>query len=94
MRSTEAMVFDRKSGGAEGPAVLSPAKQLPRVKALKAAELLDGEAHRRSLHSAAPDCPVELSGVGKLHAAFLTESRTRGRGECSLKGNPGTLRSG
>jgi hypothetical protein len=40
---------------AEGSAVLSPAKQLRRVKALKAAELLDGEAHRRSLHSATPD---------------------------------------
>jgi hypothetical protein len=38
---------------AEGSAVLSPAKQLRRVKALKAAELLDGEAHRWSLHSAA-----------------------------------------
>jgi hypothetical protein len=34
---------------AEGSAVLSPAKQLRRVKALKAAELLEGEAHRRSL---------------------------------------------
>jgi hypothetical protein len=26
-----------------------------------------------------PGFPVELLGVGKLHAAFLTESRTRGR---------------
>jgi hypothetical protein len=26
-----------------------------------------------------PGFPVELGGVGKLHAAFLTESRTRGR---------------
>jgi len=34
---------------AEGSAVLSPAKQLRRVKALKAAELLDGEANCRSL---------------------------------------------
>jgi hypothetical protein len=38
---------------AEGSAVLSPAKQARRLKAFKAAELLDGEAHRRSLHSAA-----------------------------------------
>jgi hypothetical protein len=26
-----------------------------------------------------PGLPVELGGVGELHAAFLTESRTRGR---------------
>jgi hypothetical protein len=26
-----------------------------------------------------PGFPVELGGVGKLHAAFLAESRTRGR---------------
>jgi hypothetical protein len=26
-----------------------------------------------------PGFPVELGGVGKLHAAFLTESRTRDR---------------
>ena len=26
-----------------------------------------------------PGFPVELGGVGELHAAFLTESRTRGR---------------
>ena len=26
-----------------------------------------------------PGFPVEVSGVGELHAAFLTESRTRGR---------------
>jgi hypothetical protein len=29
MKSTEAMVFDRKSGGAEGPAVRPSLKQLP-----------------------------------------------------------------
>jgi hypothetical protein len=26
-----------------------------------------------------PGFPVEVGGVGGLHAAFLTESRTRGR---------------
>ena len=26
-----------------------------------------------------PGFPVELGGIGELHAAFLTESRTRGR---------------
>jgi hypothetical protein len=26
-----------------------------------------------------PGFPVEVSGVGELHAAFFTESRTRGR---------------
>jgi hypothetical protein len=35
--------------------------------------------NRRSLHYATPDFPVEVGGVGELHAAFLTESRTRGR---------------
>jgi hypothetical protein len=35
--------------GVEGSAVLSPARQLRRVTALKAADLLDGEAHCRSL---------------------------------------------
>ena len=53
---------------AEGPAVPSPAKQLRRVKALKAAELLDGEAHRRSLGF--PGFPVDLVGVDRLHAVF------------------------
>jgi hypothetical protein len=35
--------------------------------------------NRRSLHCAGPGFPVELGGVGELHAAFFTESRTRGR---------------
>jgi len=51
---------------AEGSAVLSPAKQLRRVKALKAAELLDGEAHRRSLHSATPDFLSRLVALANL----------------------------
>jgi hypothetical protein len=29
--------------------------------------------------TALPGFPVEVGGVGELHAAFLTESRTRGR---------------
>jgi hypothetical protein len=29
--------------------------------------------------TALPGFPVQLIGVGKLHAAFLNESRTRGR---------------
>jgi len=36
-----------------------------------------------------PGFPVELVGVGELHAAFLTESRTRSRGMAPLTGNPG-----
>ncbi len=41
-----------------------------------------------------PLFPVELGGVGELHAAFLTESRTRGDVQHCVSGNPGTLRSG
>jgi hypothetical protein len=40
-----------------------------------------------------PGFPVDIGGVGELHAAFLTESRTRCRFQCSVAGNPGTLRS-
>jgi hypothetical protein len=41
-----------------------------------------------------PGFPVEVGGVGELHAAFFTESRTRGHVQRSVAGNPGTLRSG
>ena len=40
-----------------------------------------------------PGFPVEVGGVGKPHAAFFTESRTRGRVQRYVAGNPGTLRS-
>jgi hypothetical protein len=40
-----------------------------------------------------PGFPVGIGGVGELHAAFLTESRTRGRVQRFVAGNPGTLRS-
>jgi hypothetical protein len=29
-----------------------------------------------------PELPVQLGGFGTLHAAFLNESRTRGRVQC------------
>ena len=35
-----------------------------------------------------PGFPVELGGVGELHAAFLKESRTRGHCRCQVTGNP------
>ena len=38
-----------------------------------------------------PRFPVELGGVDEPHAAFLNESRTRGRVESSAVGNPGSL---
>jgi hypothetical protein len=41
-----------------------------------------------------PGFPVDLDGVGALHAPFFTEGRTRGLVQCSVAGNPGTLRSG
>ena len=36
-----------------------------------------------------PGFPVKLVGVDKLHAAFLNESRTRGRCLVPRTGNPG-----
>ena len=41
-----------------------------------------------------PGFPVELGGGDALHAPFFTEGRTRGLVQCSVAGNPGTLRSG
>ena len=41
-----------------------------------------------------PGFPVELGGVGALHAPFFMEGRRRGFVQCSVAGNPGTLRSG
>src|ERR1700684_2823828 len=38
---------------------------------------------------ASPGFPVDIVGVGKLHAAFLNESRTRGRWWRPVAGNPG-----
>ncbi len=46
-------------------------------------------AHCRSLGF--PGFPVELGGVGGLHAPFLTERRTRDRVRRSVAGNPGSL---
>ena len=43
----------------------------------------------RSLGS--PGFPVELGGVGELHAPFLTERRTRGPILCCVAENPGSL---
>jgi len=40
-----------------------------------------------------PGFPVEVGGVGELHAAFFTESRTRGHVQRGMAGNPGALRS-
>jgi hypothetical protein len=33
--------------------------------------------------------PVDVGGVGELHAAFFTESRTRGHIQSRVAGNPG-----
>jgi hypothetical protein len=41
--------------------------------------------------SASPGFPVEVGGVGELHAPFLTERRTRGPVLCRVAGNPGSL---
>ena len=41
-----------------------------------------------------PEFPVEFGGVGELYAVPARRDRTRGRGECRVAGNTGTLRSG
>ncbi len=41
-----------------------------------------------------PGFPVELDGVGELHAPFFTERRIRVLVRRCVAGNPGTLRSG
>ena len=40
-----------------------------------------------------PGFPVKIGSAGDLHAAFLNQSRIRGRVRCGVAGNPGTLRS-
>jgi hypothetical protein len=40
---------------------------------------------RKALVGAFPGFPVEVGGVGATHAAFLTESRTRGRVRYSVQ---------
>jgi hypothetical protein len=47
-------------------------------------------AHSRSLGF--PGSPVEVSGVGELHAAFFEESRTRDVGLDRAVGDPGFAR--
>jgi hypothetical protein len=42
----------------------------------------------KSVCWASPGFPVYLIGVGKLHAAFFNESRTRGRWWRPVAGNP------
>src|ERR1700688_1297998 len=43
----------------------------------------------KSVRWASPGFPVDLVGVGELHAAFLDESRTHGRWWGPVAGNPG-----
>jgi hypothetical protein len=43
---------------------------------------MSGAAYRKS---GSPGFPVEFGGVGELHAAFLTESRTHGHVRCSVQ---------
>jgi hypothetical protein len=38
-----------------------------------------------------PGFPVDIGGVGELHAAFLKGSRMSGSGECGVAGNPGSM---
>jgi L-rhamnose mutarotase len=43
----------------------------------------------KAVERASPGFPVDLFGAGELHAAFLNESRTRGRWWHPVAGNPG-----
>jgi len=43
----------------------------------------------KAVEGASPGFPVDLVGVGELHAAFPNESRTRGRWWQPVAGNPG-----
>src|ERR1700679_349353 len=52
------------------------------------------EAHRRSLHYAPPDFLLNSMALVHFMRLSLTERRTRGPVQCSVAGNPGTLRSG
>ncbi len=101
-KSTEAMVLDRKSGGSRATCSSLSRQATPRVRALKAAELLDGEAHRRSL--GCPGFPVKAGGVANsmrfslqktAHAALSSTANRksgyaptarRGRRDDKLKG--------
>jgi hypothetical protein len=46
---------------------------------------LSTPTYRKEKGGASPGFPVEFGGVGELHAAFLTESRTRGHVRCSVQ---------
>jgi hypothetical protein len=48
----------------------------------------------RSLHYAPPDFLLNLVALIHFMRLSLTERRTRGFVQCSVAGNPGTLRSG
>ena len=95
MKSTETTVSDRKSGGAEGPAVRLDAKQrrlcfatARRVRCLgtnrlvKTASSLVGPLFDVKAHSrslGSPRFPVRNRSFGGFHAALFTESRIRRR---------------
>ena len=51
-------------------------------------------AHRRSLRFATPDFLWNLVALVHFMRLSLTERRIRGLVQCSVAGNPGTLRSG
>jgi hypothetical protein len=88
-----------------GPTLLKAINKLHRQKASCSANLdssedqpslrdwtLAGGIWRRGSKSdcwASPRFPVDLVGVGELHAAFLDEGRTRGRWWGPVAGNPG-----
>jgi hypothetical protein len=53
-----------------------------------------GPLNCRSLHCAPPDFLWNLVALVRFMRLSLTERRTRGPVQCSVAGNPGTLRSG
>jgi hypothetical protein len=68
-----------------------PARPASRWLQSTAAPFGDARTNRRCLHCAPPDFLLGLVALANFHAAFVTESRTRGPVYGSAAGNPGTL---
>jgi hypothetical protein len=60
------------------------------MKLARTAKIFSVIRRQYSLTAQKPGFPVKSGGVDKLHAAFLNESRTRGRLLSPRTGNPGS----
>ena len=71
--------------------VLVASANFMRLSLLKAAHAVVSVSRGRKIRVRYPVFPVELGGVGALHAAFLNESSTRGNVQRCVAGNPGPV---